>query len=504
MLQQDSVQNERSIEKENAALRNENAFLKEQLALVQEQMEWLKKQVFGRKTEQTAVIMNNGIQLTMFPEKNEQAVCASKKPIIIPEHQRKTKRTHEEWMSKLPIEEIKHEEEHPVCEKCGSGMKEIGEEKLYDELVYVPAKYYIRRHIAKKYKCEKCGQNPEISTEPCEIRRAAYPKPMIPHSFCSPELMAHIIYEKYAKAVPLHRQEKDLKSKGIPLLKATMSNWVCDAAENWCMPILKKMKEELLSGKVIHADETVLQVLHEEGRKATTDSRMWVYCNGKMSAHSNIIFDYKPTRKGENAQKFLQGFHGYLVRDGYSGYHILQDVKHCGCMTHARRYFVNAMPKDAEQQKTSAAAKAVRYFNQIYHEEGLLKEMTAEERYQERLAKVKPLLDEFFAWLKSLQVSGKSKLADAIRYTQNEKKYLYTFLEDGDVPMDNNRVENAIRPFAVGRKNWLFSNTARGAKCSAVLYSVLATAQANGMDAENYLIELFSKPMGTIILPWKV
>ena len=172
-------------------------------------------------------------------------------------------------------------------------------------------------------------------------------------------------------------------------------------------------------------------------------------------------------------------------------------------MTHARRGFVEALPSDKKLHSKSVAAKAVEYFNRIYHEEGLLKDLSAEERYEQRLAKIKPLLDEFFSWLETVQVSGKGKLADAVRYALNERKYLYTFLENGDVPIDNNRAENAIRPFAVGRKNWLFSNTANGAKASAALYSIISTAQANGLDAEKYLTELFSRPAGTILLPWR-
>lgn len=177
-------------------------------------------------------------------------------------------------------------------------MKEIGEERVYDELVYVLGEFYVRRHIAKKYKCVKCGQNPENDAnhtddiEKCNIRCVAYPKPMIPHSFCSPELAAHIIYEKFAKAVPLYRQEKDFHSKGIPLFRATMSDWVRIAAERWCLPVYEKMRKLLIAGNIIHADETVLQVLHEAGRKAMTDSRMWVYCSGKMNDRGIIIFEY--------------------------------------------------------------------------------------------------------------------------------------------------------------------------------------------------------------------
>ncbi len=326
---------------------------------------------------------------------------------------------------------------------------------------------------------------------------------MIPHSFCSPELSAHIIYEKFAKAVPLYRQEKDFAAKRIPLLRATMSEWVCTIAERWCLPILEEMHKRLLLLGIIHCDETVLQVLHETDRKATTDSRMWVYCNGKMNDRSIIIFEYQQTRGGVHPAKFLKGFKGFLICDGYDAYNAVTGTKRCGCWTHTRRRFVEALPKDKSAYSTSVAAKAVDFCNRIYHEEELLADLTAEERYEQRLVKVKLLLDAFFSWLEEQNVSGKGKLAKAVHYALNEKKYLCTFLEDGNIPIDNNRAENAIRPFAVGRKNWLFNNTERGAKCSAILYSIISTAQANGLDAEKYLTELFSQPPGTILLPWK-
>ena len=499
-----------ALETENTALHTEVSVLKEELAQAAEQLAWLKKQVFGRKTEQISAVMEGMEQTSLFEEKKECSVTGTEETVTIPEHTRKRrkKRTHDDWMSSLPVEEIIHEEENPVCEKCGAVMEEIGKEKVYDELVYTPAEFHVRRHIAKVYKCPECGNDPdndakhEDDIEGSTIRKAEYPEPMISGSYCSPELLAHIVYEKYGKGVPLHRQEKDFSSKGIPLLKATISNWVSIAAVHWCMPIAEKMAELLLSGQVIHADETRIQVLHEEGRKATSESKMWVYCNGKMNDRSIVIFDYKPTRKGENAKNFLNGFSGYLVRDGYSGYNAVTGVKHCGCWTHTRRYFVNAMPSDKSLLKTSIAANGVEFCNKIYHEEGLLKELTAEERYKQRLLKVKPLIDAFFVWLESLNISGKTKLADAVRYALNEKPYLYTFLEDGNVPIDNNRAENAIRPFTIGRKNWLFSNTANGAECSAILYSIVSTAQANRLDTELYLTQLFYQPAGTIILPW--
>lgn len=175
-----------------------------------------------KKTEQTSVIMNEGSQLSMFPEEMK-AGSLSSETVAVPEHKRKKKRTHNNWISKLSVEEIINEESDPECDKCGSEMEEIGEDN-YDELIYTPAELHICRHIIKKYKSTKCGMNPDISTEPCNIIHAKHPEPMIPHSFCSPELLAHIAYEKFCKAVPLHRQENDFKFKGILLLKATMSN----------------------------------------------------------------------------------------------------------------------------------------------------------------------------------------------------------------------------------------------------------------------------------------
>ena len=370
-----SSKDEQSLAQENAALRKENAILKEQLALLQEQFDWLRKQVFGRKTEQTSVIMDGGTQLELFPDEKEQAVSVPEKTITVPEHQRKAKRTYKEWMSSLPIKEERHEEEQPVCEKCGSEMVEIGEEKAYDELVFVPGEFFVRRHIVKKYKCTKCGQDPEKDAqnpdeiERCTIRCADYPKPMIPHSFCSPELAAHIIYEKFAKAVPLYRQEKDFASKGIPILRATMSEWVCMIAERWCLPILEEMHKRLLLPGIIHGDETVVQVLHEADRKATTDSRMWVYCNGKMNDRSIIIFEYQQTRGGVHPAKFLKGFTGFLICDGYDAYNAVTGTKRCGCWTHTRRHFVEALPKDKSAYSTSVAAKAVSFCDSIYHEE---------------------------------------------------------------------------------------------------------------------------------------
>lgn len=338
----------------------------------------------------------------------------------------------------------------------------------------------------------------------------AVSEPMIPHSFCSPELLSHILYKKYVMAVPLERQSKDFKAMGMTISTATLSNWVIYAAEQFMQPIYAEMKKELLKSAVIHADETVVQVLSEPNRKAKTDSRMWVYCAGKYEAHSNILFEYSPTRSGENAQRFLGGYRGYVVGDGYDGYNKLTDAVRCGCWAHARRKFVEALPMDKELLPTSAAAKGVELCNEIFLLERELEgkdvngriiqePLTPQQRYTQRQERLKPLLDGLFAWLNSLSVSGVTKLAKAVQYCLNEKQYLYRCLEDGNVPVDNNRAENAIRPFVVGRKNWLFANAVKGAKASAVIYSLAATATANELNVEEYFTRLCR---GQLLLPW--
>jgi transposase len=493
---------------ENAALKNENAVLRDELAEVKEQLNWLKKQVFGRKTEQSSVVLENGEQLSMLPDDQMAASFSEPKEIEIPAHKRKVRRKNSDWMSNLEIEEVYHEVENRICDKCGSEMKRVGTEKAYDELVRVPEKFFIRRHFTETIKCTNCGTDESKDQEGSDIeknyfRKSTVPGPIIPHSYCSSELLGYIIYERFRKSLPYYRLESDFKSKGVPLSRETLSNWTFQASEKWGMQIWNEMKRVLIEDcNVIHADETVIQVLHEKGRSATNESKMWVYCNGKISDKNIIVFEYQPTRKSEHPINFLKGFSGFLVCDGYAGYNKVPDVTRCGCLAHLRRRFINAVPNDKSLHSTSAAVKAVRYCDNIYHAENALSECESEIRYQRRLAEVKPLLDEFFAWLETLPVSGKSKLVEAIKYSLNERKYIYGFLENPDVPIDNNRCENAIRNFTIGRKNWLFCNATSGAKASAVWYSIVSTAHANGINVERYLSQLFSLPQGTLLMPW--
>ena len=420
----------RIVLRENAELKEENACLKERIAN-------LEKLVYGQKSEKTEVILPNSEQIPMFDEAEAEASPTAAKEITVAEHKR-TKRTRDELTKDLPRETVVCEGPK-TCEVCGAPTEVIGQEKIREELVYVPAKFYVREYVAEVVKCTECGKDesrdaelPDI--EPCVILKGKAPEAMIPHSFCSPELLAHIAYEKYANAVPLYRQEKDFKAKGAVLSRTTMANWIIWSAEQWIKPIFAAMKTELLSSPVIHADETVVQVLHEPGRKAKTDSRMWVYCNGKLNDRSVILFEYTPTRNGDNAARFLGSYTGYVVCDGFDGYNKLKSVTRCGCWAHARRKFADALPNKKEIQPDSAAVKGVEFCNRIFELEreydGLCPEyaengsvtgwtkvreaLDSEARRKQRQEKTKPVLDDFFAWLETVAPASKSALSSAV------------------------------------------------------------------------------------------
>jgi transposase len=493
---------------ENTVLKEENVELKEENADLKQQLANYKKLIFGQKSEKTEVILENAEQLTVFNEAESEESCREReaeKPVVVAEHTRKSKRTHDEMAAELPAEEIVHPVEDKTCPACGTEMETVGKEFVRDELVYVPARLFVRKHYAEVVKCPNCGADelkdkelPEIA--PVVFRKASAPSPMIPHSFCSPELLAHVIYEKYAQAVPLYRQEKDFAAMGVKLSRTTMANWIIYIAKAYAEPVWERMKAGLLSGSVIHADETVVQVLNEPGKKAKSDSRMWVYCAAKSTGRNNILFEYRPTRSGDHAARFLGDYDGYLVCDGYDGYNKLKNVTRCGCWAHVRRKFVEALPTDKALLPASKAAKGVEWCNKLFELERQYENLAAEERQKQRQERSKPVLDGFFTWLETVGPAGGTKLAKAVQYAMNEKKYLYGFLESPDIPIDNNRAENAIRPFVVGRKNWLFSDSVKGAEASAVLYSLAATACANGLNFEKYFTELLSS--GKPILPW--
>jgi len=305
-------------------------------------------------------------------------------------------------------------------------------------------------------------------------------------------------------AVPLYRQEKDWERQGIKLTRQTMSNWLLRATEDWLVPIYDALKVEMLANHdTLHADETTLQVLHEPGKSPQSKSYMWLY---RTSGYTNkgdkttfhiVLYEYQPGRHAKYPAKFLQGYKGYLHADGYEGYHALpRDIAIVGCFQHASRKFdeaLKSLPPDA--RKGSDAEKGKLFCVKLFELERSFAEagLSPKERFDKRQSLSKPLMDEFYAWLKTVRALPKMPLGAAKRYALDQRIYLERYLLDARLDISNNRAERSIKPFVIGRKNFLFANTPRGARASAVLYSIIETAKENGLNPHKYLTFIFQK-----------
>lgn len=488
-------------EKSSVEYENEITELKEEVYELKRQLAVLKKMAFGPKSEKTKQVEVNSDQMSLFDEaetKQSTAEREEEKEIVVNGHSRKKKRTRDEIFNDLPVEEVVHEVEDKTCPECGNEMQVIGKEYVHEELVYVPAKIFRRKHFVEVVKCPNCGEYLEDSIgEKAVIVKGKAPETVLPKSYCSEDLLTYILFEKYEKAVPLERLSKEFKGMKAEIPVATLANWVIEASEKYFRPVYEQLHRRLLMENVIHADETVVQVLNEKDRKATSQSRMWVYCSEMIK-----LYQYKPTRNGDNAAEFLKDYSGYLVCDGYDGYNKLTAVKRCGCWAHVRRKFLDAIPADEELKKTSKAAEGFKKINKIFALDKEIRENEHANIYEERQKQLKPAVDDFYAWLETLNPASGSGLAAAVQYAKNEKKYLYRFLENPDIPIDNNLAERTVKPFVIGRKNWLFAKSVQGADASAMIYSVINTAKANGINPKDYMRELFHST-GSLPLPLK-
>ena len=373
-----------------------------------------------------------------------------------------------------------------VCTCCQSALCKMGE-STSEKLVYLPAKLYVEVTQRPKYVCRQCDKQGEKNT----VVMAAAPSSIIPKSFATPSLLAQIIANKYYYALPLYRQESLFSQSGIKLSRKTMSQWILKCAEK-LEPLIALLKETLLVQEVLFADETTLTVLNDERKK----SYIWLYgCGhdrgGDAQSPGIVLFDYQDGSRGHHCPaSYLSNYGGYLHVDGYEAYE-KTEAKLVGCWAHARRKFIEAeqsQPK-GKQGKGGKIQWAITWFQKLYRIEKDIKDRSEAERYQERQSKTRPLLKAFKAWLdKSVtQVPPKSKLGAAIHYCLNQWEKLRRVVDDGRLSLDNNRAERSVRPFTVGRNNWLFSNTHNGARASAVLYSLIETAKANDCEPYDYL-----------------
>jgi transposase len=377
------------------------------------------------------------------------------------------------------------DEQDKVCSVDGHALHKIGEE-ITEKLDIIPAKMRVIRTIRPKYGCRHCETG---------ITTAEVPPQIIPRGIATPGLLAHVVVSKYADALPLYRQEKIFERLGIELHRATLANWMIKV-DTALTPLITLLREELIKGRVIHMDETPVQVLKEPGKTPQSQSYMWVSMSGAYDP-AIVLYDYDPSRASSVPARLLPGYDGYLVSDGYSAYHTVTTqsaMTGVGCWAHVRRKFDEAL-KVQGKTKTGKAQVALNEIRKLYAIERQIQEKPPDEKRKVRQSRASPIIEQFRRWLdKSInQVPPKTTLGKALRYADNEWPRLIRYLEDGELPIDNNRCENAIRPFVVGRKNWLFANSQQGVRASAAIYSLVESAKHNGLDPYQYLRYVFTE-----------
>ena len=469
------------LEKKVVNLESENRQLHDTVA-------FLTHQLYGRKTEKTSSLGIPG-QMSLFDEIEQTCSSEVQKPIQKDKKsstQKKQPGHKKELLDTLPHEKVllSISETQKICDVCGNERIPVGEELIRSEVEYIPAQLKVIDYYQETYECLECRKNTGNGMVKSDLLN-----PLILHSYASASLVSSILHQKFELAIPLYHQEKEWKNLGLPLTRETMSNWGMIVYRDWLEPMVQVFQKELLRKRHLHADETPVQVLNEPGRKNTTESYMWLYCTGIHEDHAIRIFDYKPGRSGKYPREYLQGFKGFLHTDAYAGYEKVANITRCFCWTHLRRYFVDAIPKDTTNVDATIAAKAIHYINKLFEYEKEYSVLSTDERKAKRLAVELPYLEEFWSWIKATQgeILPKSKLGQAFGYALAQETGLMNYLKDGDTEISNNLAENSIRPFTVGRKNWLFSGSPKGATTSAGIYTIVETAKANEINPQKYI-----------------
>lgn len=391
----------------------------------------------------------------------------------------------------LPVNIINHylTDEELVAEFGENGWKQLPD-AISKRYRFIPAKVEIDEHHVGVY----------ASKTDDRIIKADHPKALLHGSLVSPTIAAAIMNGKYVNAVPLYRLEQEFSRYGLTITRQNMANWMIRLGESYLAVLYDYLHQKLYNYHVIQADETPVLV-NRDGRSAGSKSYMWVYRSGHLYTDKQIVlYDYHKTRNSSHPREFLRDYSGICVTDGYQVYHTIEkereDLQIAGCWVHARRKFdevLTVIPK-AHQNKSNAFL-VIKQIQAIYREEGKLNKLSSEERLMQRQLVIKPLVDALFAYLKKMEptVPASGQLRKAYTYILNQEKYLRVFLEDGEVPIDNNASERAIRGFCIGKKNWQMIDTINGAHSSAIIYSIAETAKANNLKPYDYFVYLLEE-----------
>lgn len=499
-----------NMEKELESKDKEIDDLKKELEFLKSQLINKNKKLFGKSSEQV-----DSNQISLFNEAEKESDLKKAEPTleeITYTRNKPTKNTgKKDNLSNLEIVTIEHKltDEEAICEDCHSALVKIGK-KEKDILKYEPAKLYVERHITYSYACKSC----EESTDEAHIVSTKSPSTLLHKSMASNEILAHSMCLKYLYSLPLYRQESYFNMLNVNLSRQTLSNWMLGAA-NELKVVYDLMKDKLLESNYIQADETTIKVIDGKGKESKSKKYMWMYKTGGNN-NSIILYEYQTTRSSSWPKSFLGDYSGYLQTDGYAGYNSVSNAKRFYCLAHIRRKYYDIVSiLDKEALKNSRAIIGFNLCEKIYSLEKELRKNHGEKadffeiRYKERLKYLAPILDEFEKYVATEieDALPKSPLGKALDYSKKLLPKMKTILEDGSLEVDNNAAERAIKTFVIGRKNWLFANTGKGAQASATIYSIIETAKSYGLSVEKYLVYLMnglSNETTSIedIIPW--
>lgn len=498
------------LENQRKQYEEENNYLKSQVATLQ-------RRLFGQKSERREIILPDGDspQLSLFDEaETESTITAEDEPDATEVKSHKRKKAAKK--DKLDYSNATHEKvyvDEPAngreCSVCGSrNMEYIGEKLVRHDIHIIDSKVVVYDVYQRLYKCMDCSDD-----EHTAITADPVPNALVPHSPVTASSMTAVILNKYMFALPLHRQEKIWHMLHLELGRSTMANWIQYAYKLYLKHIDVLMQQHLLHENILHADETPVKVMKEAGRKNAAKSYMWLYTTGAYASKHIRLFRYAPGRGRQYPVDLLQDFQGYLHTDGYAAYGSVAGATICMCWAHARRKFVDAIPNGVKNASYTIAADAIQQIDALFEKEQDWKDLPDYERMKLRQEQSEPLIDALLECLENAvtKVPNKSKISDAIKYVLKHRIQLKNYLLDGKCSISNNLAERSIRPFTIGRKNWMFSGSPSGAKASAAIYSIIETCLANDMDLRDYFHYIFKHmPQETVLneetvqkyLPW--
>lgn len=466
-----------AVQGENRRLREENSQLKLDLQRLESMLKFQQRLRFAPSSErhvsQPLLIQDAAVEAALADE--------SATAVDVPGHKRR-KRKRPVVPENAPREVVEHDldEEDKVCREHGVRLDRDGETRTV-QVEMRPAQVRVVEHVCPKYRCTICDR---------VVKAVAPPPSPIPGSIATPSLLAHIATAKFADGLPLYRQEGILARAGIELSRTTMATWMGRLAA-LLMPLTNLFNDVLLESPVIYMDETHLQVLNAPSKIATSKSYLWVRVGGTLGREV-VLFHFDPSRSSDVPMALLDGYKGYITTDDYGGYNRaegLPGIRRLQCWMHIRRHFNKALKALGKAGRGGIAEQAIGKIRELYAVERDCVEMGSEDRRELRLARAGPLLTRFRDWLQAAldDVPPKGATGKAIEHALKVWPQLVVYLEDGNLRMDNAPAENAIRPVAVGRKNWLFSDSVEGAEATATLYSVIETAKKHGLDPYWYL-----------------